>query len=1103
MVNRRKGGTLRTNPTSSAQSTALESPRISSSQLPSGNRGLGDDSSPKSFTSQTFCFCNEERDDWIGCDGTNCRTLWYHLSCVGLSTLPSGSWYCRECTTPTESSTPIFAQPSFTAITETASSWLLDNVIVAEGSTLLKSDVRSRYQSFCQQQNCNCLNDASFGKIFKDIFPGATVRRLGGRQKSKYSYCNVTWKPSSEDQVEEDLGQLLSLLRGAVPTLRRCPRGARIQVAEAIAEAIDNVVQDNSESSWRDLFLLPYAILPVPEKSAHVTNLTSWVKHKTTTRHSLLSQNWLRILRLKTRMKFSDDASNIGKKIEAKLSDGDIRGAIRLLNSDDTIATDDDSTFTALQEKHPLHPSPTLYPDPPPLEDVQPFREEEIRKAVFSFPAGSAGGLDSLRPQILKDLIGIQTGDHGIRLLSAMEKLSNLLLRGEVPATISPILFGASLVALQKNCGGIRPIAIGCTWRRLVAKLVARRITPLLSDYLSPYQLGVGVKAGAEIGAHCSRIYFNYTHRTPKIFLKIDFRNAFNEIRRDSMLEQVKAFLPGYFPFVSQGYMKESFLYFNSRKILSERGVQQGDPLGPILFALTLHPIILQTKTELNLWYLDDGTIAGSSQNVLDAFNQIKESSEAIGLQINQKKCEFTVLGEDGPATSQARNLFSNCLPDIRAMKDNESTLLGAPLNDNSARNVLEQKTFDFQKMSSRLANLSSHSAFFLLRTSISTPRLIYFLRCYSSWRFDTEISHYDEALKLALERIVNCQLSPEAWSQSSLPVKLGGLGIRHASESALPCFLASFHSVRNSLSPYLTEEMINADESLVDGLQMWKQMDCGPTPETILGFQASWERPIFEKKTIELFTNATCLEDKARLLSAKNEYSGTWLSALPSRQLGTHLSDESFRISVGLRLGNTICEPHRCCCGASVDSKGRHGLSCKRSQGRHSKHAGANDIIHRALRSAGVPSILEPLGCMRDDGKRPDGLTLIPWKNGRAMLWDFTCIDTFAASYVSKTSQFSGSAASEAESRKKKKYATLIDRYNFIPIALETSGIWGIEGLQLLKTIGNRISEITGEKKSTSFLLQKLSFNLQRGNAASVLGTVPPGKDLYEVYYL
>ena len=79
--------------------------------------------------------------------------------------------------------------------------------------------------------------------------------------------------------------------------------------------------------------------------------------------------------------------------------------------------------------------------------------------------------------------------------------------------------------------------------------------------------------------------------------------------------------------------------------------------------------------------------------------------------------------------------------------------------------------------------------------------------------------------------------------------------------------------------------------------------------------------------------------------------------------------------------------------CGAEVT----HGLSCRKSAGCHFHHAALNDIIHRALSAAHIPSHLEPSGLAQADGKRPNGITLAPRKCGQLLVWDATCPDTYA----------------------------------------------------------------------------------------------------------
>ena len=69
------------------------------------------------------------------------------------------------------------------------------------------------------------------------------------------------------------------------------------------------------------------------------------------------------------------------------------------------------------------------------------------------------------------------------------------------------------------------------------------------------------------------------------------------------------------------------------------------------------------------------------------------------------------------------------------------------------------------------------------------------------------------------------------------------------------------------------------------------------------------------------------------------------------------------------------------------------------------------------------------------------------------------------------------------------------------MPVAVETFGACGSQGLNLIKEIGKRISEVTGEKRSTFYLLQNISMAIQRGNTSCVIGTVTVSEGLDEVF--
>ena len=112
------------------------------------------------------------------------------------------------------------------------------------------------------------------------------------------------------------------------------------------------------------------------------------------------------------------------------------------------------------------------------------------------------------------------------------------MLDGQVPAAIRPFCCGASLFGLSKKDGGIRPIAVGCTLRRLVAKIVVHQVNTEVATILAPHQLGVGVKLATEAAAHACRTYVNNL-TSGQAVLKLDFNNAFNSLHRDIMLMAV------------------------------------------------------------------------------------------------------------------------------------------------------------------------------------------------------------------------------------------------------------------------------------------------------------------------------------------------------------------------------------------------------------------------------------------------------------------------------------------------------------------------------------------------------------------------------------
>jgi len=116
------------------------------------------------------------------------------------------------------------------------------------------------------------------------------------------------------------------------------------------------------------------------------------------------------------------------------------------------------------------------------------------------------------------------------------------------------------------------------------------------------------------------------------------------------------------------------------------------------------------------------------------------------------------------------------------------------------------------------------------------------------------------------------------------------------------------------------------------------------------------------------------------------------------------------------------------------VDAQGLHAMKT----GQITRQRDLHDIIWRAFGAAGISAVEEPSGLDRQDGKRPDGLTLIPWHGGRSLVWDVTVVSPLAASYVDRAEADAGTVADMAATRKTEKYSTLSSALRFEPVAVE-----------------------------------------------------------------
>jgi len=185
-------------------------------------------------------------------------------------------------------------------------------------------------------------------------------------------------------------------------------------------------------------------------------------------------------------------------------------------------------------------------------------------------------------------------------MIASLTAFANLCMEGRVLSVIRPILYGASLCALNKKDGGITPFAVGSTLRRLVARVASCQ---LVKELLAPAQLGFGIQVGDEAAAHAARSFlYNLTEGQALGYCKstLATRSTLFDV---TMLTVMNEKLPELFPLINSRYFEHSFLQFGHYMLFSDEGPQQGDPLGPLLFCLTVMALVKRSLSSLSATY--------------------------------------------------------------------------------------------------------------------------------------------------------------------------------------------------------------------------------------------------------------------------------------------------------------------------------------------------------------------------------------------------------------------------------------------------------------------------------------------------------------------
>ena len=145
------------------------------------------------------------------------------------------------------------------------------------------------------------------------------------------------------------------------------------------------------------------------------------------------------------------------------------------------------------------------------------------------------------------------------------------------------------------------------------------------------------------------------------------------------MLLAVQELAPALYPFVHSSYSSPSSLFWHDSVLQSAEGVQQGDPLGPLLFCLSIHHLCSQLMSEFNVWHLDDSYVGGTLDDLRHDLKIVQRFGSKLGLHLNHQKSEVVCT------KLVAANPTLSAIPGAQVVDPASATLLGSPIRDTAS----------------------------------------------------------------------------------------------------------------------------------------------------------------------------------------------------------------------------------------------------------------------------------------------------------------------------------------------------------------------------------------------------------------------------------
>ena len=604
----------------------------------------------------------------------------------------------------------------------------------------------------------------------------------------------------------------------------------------------------------------------------------------------------------------------------------------------------------------PLRPSTTF---------LWPLRlKPVVATALRSFPSATAPGCSGLRVQHIREAMPAGVGDG---LLDQLVAVVNLLVQGRACPAVAPFLAGANLVALPKPSGGVRPIAIGEVLRRLTGKCLMQLVHDDARTHFWPAQAGVAVKAGVESAVHTLRAWLGrHATAVDRVVVKLDFSNAFNTVSREVVLKQARDHFPALARWATWCYSSESRLQFGDFVLGSSTGVQQGDPLGPLLFAAALQPLAEQLRSsplDLSLFYLDDGVLAGSIASVSAALTQVQGASADLGLALNLRKSEVMLVGRTPPSALQghlSQALLTSSDGSCRLLHDFD--FLGAAIGSAPymERHAAQRVSSAAHLLEAIGALPDAQVALRLLRACGGHARLLHTMRCCPPAAQPAALAKFDQLVQQCFSSFTGIHCSAAQWAQAARGLPLAGLGLRSTADHSPAAYLASVgacHQQCCELDPAYPADLTTHPDvlSAVQLLNAHLETAHHITPATGLAKRQQDLSRLLDQAGWASQLNTASAVGRASLISESDSGGRAFLAAIPHG--GKRMDSSLFVAELRLRLQVEDAADDTWCpkCDAVLDKHSHHAAVCLAGGERTHRHHAVRDLIASWAERAGL----------------------------------------------------------------------------------------------------------------------------------------------------